>query len=393
MSPITTAQTTTTTVAPPQTTSFSPPPTAINSDESMKLAIGIALLRSKLSSQPQPQSQTHSLAAANALRWKQKAKDRKKEVITLKNELKHLEDDLRGDLYPQNVCCKCYFFDDLRGLSSKQMERGADHRFSDVLRRRFLRLVRLQKRIKKSTSNSNDQHRFAELCSEEETEQLKLAAEFLVDLCEASNPANTPHFASLTHQAVDTIIGSLNHGMSAEKETAAIEGIISSLIVRLVKRMSTPLEDELYCDPETDAQSHVQHIICQLGSVTYVGQRVLLAVCHRISEQAENLCSLDPFDDSFALLHDSIFVMIQLIELLLSDFLVTWSKNEGFDISLFEEWTGSFLHARKVLRSLEHRSVIYALYMDRVTGELAKQVGQTPFLQEINQDIIDNLFT
>ncbi|KAK9705715.1 hypothetical protein RND81_07G076900 [Saponaria officinalis] len=391
MSPTTTMRTTATT-APPQSTSFAPtstssaPPsntTAMNSDESMKLAIGMALLRSKLS-----QSQPHSLSTSNALRWKQKAKDRKKEVLRLKNELKHLEDNLRGDLYPQNACCKCYFFDDLQGLSCKQMNHGADHRFSDVLRRRFLRLVRLQKRIKKSTSDS-----IAELYRDEDTEQLKVSAEFLVDLCEASNLGKTPHYDSLAHQAVDSILGSLNHGMSVGKEAAAIEGIISSLIVHLVKRMSTPMEDECYSDPGSDAQSHVQHIICQLGSVAYVGQRVLLAVCHRIFEQAEILCSLDPFDDSFALIHDSIFVMIQLIELLVSDYLVTWSKNEGFDTSLFEEWASSFLHARKVLQSLERRSVIYTLYMDRVTGELAKQIGQISFLQNINQEIIDNLFT
>ncbi|KAH9622690.1 hypothetical protein KSS87_011551 [Heliosperma pusillum] len=311
-------------------------PLTSNSDDSIKLAIAIALLRSKLSSQSKPQQQQqqqqHSLSA---LRWKLKAKDRKKEVLRLQQELKHLEADLRGDLYPKNASCKCYFFTDLKGLSPRMLNFGAHHRLTDILRRRFLRQVRLHKSVKNSTRSSIDQRNYAELYREEETEQLKLSAEFLVDLCQTSN-SSTPHYASLTHQAVDFILGSLNHGLSAgrDQDAPVIEGIISSLIVRLVKRMSTPTEEELYNDPEADAQSHVQHTICQLGSVAYIGQRVLLAVCHRISEQAEILRYLDPFDESFALIHDSLFVMIHLIEILVSDYLVSWSKDEGFDISM-----------------------------------------------------------
>jgi len=60
---------------------------------------------------------------------------------------------------------------------------------------------------------------------------------------------------------------------------------------------------------------------------------------------------------------------------------------------LFEEWIASFLDARKALQLLEKRSGLYALYMDRVTGELARQVAQVSSLQKLNQDILDNLFS
>ncbi|XP_019106900.2 protein MULTIPOLAR SPINDLE 1 isoform X1 [Beta vulgaris subsp. vulgaris] len=357
------------------------PATATNSDESMKIAIAMALLRSKLLSQPS------SSSSSRVFHWKQKAKSRKQEILRLSEEIKRLEDDLSCDLYPQSASCKCYFFDDLQNVSSKKFTNGDDHRMNDVLHRRFLRLVRMQKRIKRRTSNSTDQRVFSEFSKEEEIEQLKISAEFLVDLCEMPIPVKKPNFANLAHQAVDFILG---HLLSKEKDAALMEGTINSLIVHLVKRMCTPLENELR-DPETDAQVHIQYIIRMLGSASYVGQRILLSVCHRISELAEQLLSLDPFDESFALIHDSLFVMIQLIELLLSDYLLIWSKDETFEIRLFEEWLPSFLHARKTLQSMEKRSGLYALYMDRVTGELARQVGQVMSFQKLNQNILDEL--
>ena len=52
---------------------------------------------------------------------------------------------------------------------------------------------------------------------------------------------------------------------------------------------------ELY-DHEIDAQNRIQHILRKLASVSYIGQRVLLSVAYRISELAETLPFLDPFD-------------------------------------------------------------------------------------------------
>lgn len=59
---------------------------------------------------------------------------------------------------------------------------------------------------------------------------------------------------------------------------------------------------------------------------------------------------------------------------------------------LFEECVASILHARKALELLENRNGLYVLYMDRVTGELAKQVGQSSSLQKLKPEILDNLF-
>lgn len=52
----------------------------------------------------------------------------------------------------------------------------------------------------------------------------------------------------------------------------------------------------------------------------------------------------------------------------------------------------SVLHARKALELLESRNGLYALYMDRVIGELAKQVSLTMSLQKIKREILDKLF-
>lgn len=43
------------------------------------------------------------------------------------------------DLFPESAACKCYFFDNFGELSPMHHGTGFDSRFSDVLRRRFLR--------------------------------------------------------------------------------------------------------------------------------------------------------------------------------------------------------------------------------------------------------------
>ena len=59
---------------------------------------------------------------------------------------------------------------------------------------------------------------------------------------------------------------------------------------------------------------------------------------------------------------------------------------------LLEEWVTSFLHARKALQLLDSRHGLYALYMDRVANELAKQVCQVSSLQKLNQQLLLDLF-
>ncbi|XP_011018054.1 PREDICTED: uncharacterized protein LOC105121201 [Populus euphratica] len=114
---------------------------------------------------------------------------------------------------------------------------------------------------------------------------------------------------------------------------------------------------------------------------------------------AEKVLFLEPFDkrlfqtcmsacSSYRYYDD----MIQLIEFLISGYLLTWLRDEGFDCAVFEEWVISFLHARKVLALLESRKGLHVSYLDRVTGELAKHVGQVSTFQELSQDILDKLF-
>ena len=66
--------------------------------------------------------------------------------------------------------------------------------------------------------------------------------------------------------------------------------------------------------------------------------------------------------------------------------------SDSFIAVLFEEWVISVVHARKALELLESRNGLYVLYMDRVTGELAKHVDQVSSFQKLRQDTLDNLF-
>lgn len=60
---------------------------------------------------------------------------------------------------------------------------------------------------------------------------------------------------------------------------------------------------------------------------------------------------------------------------------------------LLEDWVTSILHAKKGLELLESRNGLYLLYMDRVTGELAKRVGQVSSLQNFKPDIFNALIS
>ncbi|KAK2646086.1 hypothetical protein Ddye_021281 [Dipteronia dyeriana] len=392
-------------------------------DESLKLAVAVSLLRSKLL-----QNQTDS----DALRWKRKAKERKKELLRLRDDLREAEDASRFDLFPKSASCKCFFFDNLGKLSPKQAADGSHGRFNDILRRRFLRQVRLNER-RRRRGDSSQRRSLSELNCEDELEQLKASVDFLVELCETVSTVEEANFANWSHQAVDFIMASLKNLLSVGKNMESVEGIISSLITRLVRRMCSTKEDGTYLIAswnvklnsiscylttmlallltysclscfcfqagasesyhiDNDSQFCIQHLIRKLASESYIGQHAILSVSQRISVVAESLLFLDPFDDAFPNMHQCLFLMIQLIEFSISDYLSPWSGSEGFDKTLFEEWVTSVLHARKALEQLESRNGLYVLYMDRVTGELAKQVNQVSSLQKLNFDILDKLF-
>ncbi|KAK8649816.1 hypothetical protein V6N13_139472 [Hibiscus sabdariffa] len=151
-------------------------------EESLKLAIAISILRSKLLQRhppPPPQSD-------DALKWKRKAKERKLEIIKLKNDLKEAEDASQCDLYPRTVACKCYFFDNLGQLSPNRLGDASDNRFGDVLRRRFLRQVRLRERRK--TTGSSQKRRALGFSDEDQAGQLRASVDFLIELCSSNSP-------------------------------------------------------------------------------------------------------------------------------------------------------------------------------------------------------------
>ncbi|KAF2316999.1 hypothetical protein GH714_010194 [Hevea brasiliensis] len=384
------------------------------SDQSLKLAVAISLLRSKrLQRQaPLPDPPLES----DALRWKRKAKERKQELIRLRENLKEAEgsslhfffpyhlrfiylylcaccpDASHCDLFPQSASCKCYFFDNLGKLSPKRDGDGFDRRFNDVLRLRFLRQVRLKERRRRDAPKQR--LRLSDLSIDAEVEQLRASIDFLVELCDSASPGQTANFANWSHQAVDFILASLRNLLSAGKNLDFTEDIVNSLIMRLGRRMCSPSQgDESQFD--TDAQFYIQHLIRKLGSESYIGQRAILSVSQKISVVAENMLFMDPFDNAFPNIHVLYYVSvprIQLIEFLVSDYLLSWSKDEGFDNVLFEEWVTSLLHARKALELLESRNGLYVIYMDRVLGQLAKQVGQVSLLPKLNREILDNLF-
>lgn len=264
-----------------------------DSEQRLRLAIAMALLRSKILKKP---SDTPSATLnSDALKWKRKAKERKEEITRLKHNLEEVEDGLHHELFPGSTSCKCYFFENMGKLSPNKISgEGFDGRFNDVLRRRFLRQVRLKERRKRRNEGSKQRLFLPEYIAEE-TEQLRASVDFLVELCDTPYPDDT-NFANWSHQAVDFILDAIKNILSKGKNIEPVEGIVGSLSLRLVRKMCTTLQENESHHVHDDAQFHVQHLLRKLGSESYIGQRVILAVSQRISLLAENLLFLDPFE-------------------------------------------------------------------------------------------------
>ncbi|XP_020231276.1 protein MULTIPOLAR SPINDLE 1 [Cajanus cajan] len=366
---------------------------ARRSDESLKLAVAISLLRSKVMKHAKESSALSPSQSDALLRWKRKAKERKQEILRLREDLKDSQDAPHYDLFPESAACKCYFFDNFGELSAKHHGTASESRFNDVLRRRFLRQVRFKERRRRVGSSSSSQQRLSlGLIEEDETEQLRASVDFLVELCGSVSPVDDSKFANLAHQAVDFILVTLKNLLSMGRNLELVEGIINSLVTRLIRQMCSPLSENGSQHTGTNAQFCIQHLIRKLGSEPYIGQRAILSVCQRILVLSERLLFSDPFDDGFPDMHECMFIMIQLIEFLVVDYLLEWSKAEDFDNMLLEDWVTSIMQARKALELLESRNGLYALYMDRVTGELAKQLGGVSSFLKLKPDIINCLF-
>ncbi|KAK1276206.1 Eukaryotic translation initiation factor isoform 4G-2 [Acorus gramineus] len=169
----------------------------------------------------------------------------------------------------------------------------------------------------------------------------------------AAEVENDPSFVALSHQAVDFILGPNESG--------------------------------------SEAQFLVQHLIRKMASEPYIGQRIMLSVSQKICALADSLLFMDPFDESFPDVHDCMYMMVRLLEFLISDYILTWTSNQDFDKGMFEEWVRSLLQARNALQLLEGRNVLYMMCMERVTGELAKQLGPISRQGLLDIDILSEL--
>ncbi|KAF7101423.1 hypothetical protein CFC21_102771, partial [Triticum aestivum] len=233
--------------------------------------------------------------------------------------------------------------------------------------------------------------------SEDEIQQLSLSTDFLVELSDGifakREPCST--FGTFSHQAVDFILALLKNILSSKREKELVEEIIDGLVTRLMKRMCTIPENAGTSDSGpvdcSDAQFNVQHLFRKLGNEEFIGQRIILAVSQKISNVSESLLLLDPFDDSFPDMHGNMFMLIQLIEFLISDYMKIWLCCEQFDRKIFEEWVRSILKARKDLEVLENINGLYVVYIERVVGRLAREVAPAAHEGKLDLDVFSKL--
>ncbi|KAL6858716.1 hypothetical protein ACP4OV_017718 [Aristida adscensionis] len=304
----------------------------------------------------------------------------------------------RGEeMEPPVASCRCHFFDGCGDLPPQPGADGGEHWVDEVLRRRFLRLVRWKEK--------------RHFNAEDEMQQLSMSIDFLVQLSDgifAKGEAG-PSFATFSHQAVDFILASLKNILSSEREKELVEEIVDGLVTRLMKRMCTVPENAGISDSGldlhqlmlnfgiqgsadcSDAQFSVQHLFRKLGNEKFIGQRIILAVSQKISNVSERLLLVDPFDDAFPDMHGNIFIMIQLTEFLISDYMKDWLCCEHFDKRLFEECARSILKARKDLQVLENMNGLYVVYIDRVVGRLAREVAPAAHQGKLDLEVFSKL--
>ncbi|KAE8814660.1 hypothetical protein D1007_08189 [Hordeum vulgare] len=376
---------------PPTATPLAASSSPIDSP-SLKAAIAMALIQYK-----RLPSTTAAAAAAGTtspplIHWKRKAKERKREILRLREELKLLQDGVRGEaMEPPVASCRCHFFDGCSDLQPLPPTGGGEHWVDEVLRRRFLRLARWKEK-RRRLDRSLPVTSLMEINSEDEIQQLSLSTDFLVELSDGifakREPCST--FATFSHQAVDFILALLRNILSSKREKQLVEEIIDGLVARLMKRMCTIPETSGPVDC-SDAQFNVQHLFRKLGNEEFVGQRIILAVSQKISNVSESLLLIDPFDDSFPDMNDNMFIMIQLIEFLISDHMKNWLCCEQFDKKIFEEWVRSILKARKDLEILENRNALYVVYIERVVGRLAREVASAAHQGKLDLDVFSKL--
>ncbi|XBI37961.1 hypothetical protein VPH35_123143 [Triticum aestivum] len=306
-------------------------------------------------------------------------------------------DGVRGEaMEPPLASCRCHFFDGCSDLQPPPPTGGGEHWVDEVLRRRFLRLARWKEK-RRRLDRSLPVTSLMEFNSEDEIQQLSLSTDFLVELSDGifAKRESCSTFATFSHQAVDFILSLLKNILSSKRENELVEEIIDGLVTRLMKRMCTIPENAGTSDSGpvdcSDAQFNVQHLFRKLGNEEFIGQRIILAVSQKISNVSESLLLLDPFDDSFPDMHGNMFIMIQLIEFLISDYMKIWLCCEQFDKKIFEEWVRSILKARKDLEVLENINGLYVVYIERVVGRLAREVAPAAHQGKLDLDVFSKL--
>ncbi|CAN6450330.1 unnamed protein product [Victoria cruziana] len=355
-----------------------------------QMALAIALLRRSRD------SQTGDLSE-DVRHWKKKAKDRKGELQKLKDELKEIQDGTLDDVIQQTSYCNCFLFEncgDPRPLL--QVEKQLDDRptMNDVLYRRFLRQVRKVARGK--VSNVVKQGCSQESNRESEMEKLCTSADFLLELVNNRSAVERgPPFATLAHQSLEFILASVKALLLENQHEGRLklEEILNSLITQLLRGMCICMDGTSDCD--CDTQFHIQHLIRKLGVEPYIAQRTLLLVSQRVCALADSLNVVDPFDGTLPSIHDSMFMMLRLMELLVSDYVYTWTTKKDFEKGLFEESLRWIIQSKKSLTLLENRNCLYIILLDRVVGELAKQLGRVPLVEIeklVNMEILESLF-
>ncbi|CAO2207552.1 unnamed protein product [Urochloa humidicola] len=399
-------------MAPPPTPSRPPTPTAsavkttsssrIDSP-SLKAALAMALIHyNRLPGKASAPVASAAAAGTSTsspplLHWKRKAKDRKREILRLREELKLLQDGARGEeVEPPVASCRCHFFDGCGDLLPQPGGGGGEHWVDEVLRRRFLRLVRWKEK-RRRVNRPLPRSSLIEFNIEDEMQQLSMSIDFLVELSDGifAKREAAPSFATFSHQAVDFILASLKNILSSERDKELVGEIIDGLVSRLMKRMCTVSENPGTSDSGSincsDAQFSMQHLFRKLGNEEFIGQRIILAVSQKISNVSERLLLVDPFDDAFPDMHGNIFIMIQLIEFLISDYMKDWFCCEHFDTRLFEECVRSILKARNDLQILENMNGLYVVYMERMVGRLAREVAPAAHQGKLDLEIFSKL--
>ncbi|XP_022679807.1 protein MULTIPOLAR SPINDLE 1 isoform X2 [Setaria italica] len=347
---------------------------------SLKAALAMALIH--YNRLPGKAAATASAAAGTStssapfLHWKRKAKDRKREILRLREELKLLQDGARGEeMEPPVASCRCHFFDGCGDLLPQPGGGGGEHWVDEVLRRRFLRLVRWKEK-RRRVDRPLPRSSLIDLNSEDEMQQLSMSTDFLVELSDGlfAKREAAPSFVTFSHQAVDFILASLKNILSSEREKELVGEIIDGLVSRLMKRMCTVPENAGTSDSGSvdcsDAQFSVQHLFRKLGNEEFIGQRIILAVSQKISNASER---------------------IQLIEFLITDYMKDWLCCEHFDKRLLEECARSILKARNDLQILENMNGLYVVYIERIVGRLAREVAPAAHQGKLDPEVFSKL--